>query len=101
MVNATFFFSITDTSYGQNTECLTRETRRDGSGSGSGQRTCGRSTYLTLYYGRPLPKVSLSKFSCVAYIREPRYSRPRLYQLWPIGLYGPWQVFKVLLWPNG
>lgn len=26
---------------------------------------------------------------------------PHLCHYWPIGLYGPWQVFKVLLWPNG
>jgi len=54
-------------------QCHNRETRRDGSGSGSGLRTCGRSEYLTLYYGRPWPNVSVSKFSCVAYIRGPRY----------------------------
>jgi len=24
-----------------------------------------------------------------------------LCNVWPIVVYGPWQVFKVLLWPNG
>jgi hypothetical protein len=83
----------------------TQETRRDGSGSGSGQRTCGRSEYLTLYYGRPWPIVSLSKFSCAGYIRGPRYSMSTFMSLsayrpiWSVASFQSAAVAKLMKFP--
>lgn len=77
------------------------KTRRHGSKTGSGQRTCGHGTYLVKSYCWPSPIVSVFKFSWSAVVRGPRYGTIATANVWPIGLYGPWQKFKTLLRPNG